>query len=164
MPKKVTASIDIPASYYVEIWKKRNPQPADKPAKPPEAAELATIETETKKRIQETVRNLLPDCRQRHESLSAHRRRNLHRSAEGAAAPPTLASDAATWLADNWQTLAIVGVGLVSLLMLRSMVRSSGGTRGRQPALSPASAVGSKPRLAIHEPGDDETNPSQSER
>ena len=61
MPKKVTASIDIPASYYVEVWKQRNPQPADKTAKPPDAAELATIETEIKQRIKETVRNLLPD-------------------------------------------------------------------------------------------------------
>src|SRR5262245_31328024 len=25
VPKKVTASIDIPASYYVEVWRKRNP-------------------------------------------------------------------------------------------------------------------------------------------
>src|SRR5207244_1281493 len=29
VPRKITASIALPASYYVEIWKKRNPQPAD---------------------------------------------------------------------------------------------------------------------------------------
>ena len=125
VPKKVTASIDIPASYYVEVWKSRNPQPADKPAKPPDPAELATIETEIKKRLKETVRNLLPDVDQGHQSLSAHRRRDLHRSAQGRLPPPTLAATAGTWLADNWQTLALVGVGLISLLMLRSMVRSS---------------------------------------
>ena len=38
----------------------RNPAPAGQQPKSPDPAELAKIETETTKRIQETVRNLLP--------------------------------------------------------------------------------------------------------
>src|SRR5439155_8750674 len=59
--KKVTASIDVPSSYFIAVWKRRNPQPPDKPAKEPDAAELATIATEEKDFIKEKVRNLLPD-------------------------------------------------------------------------------------------------------
>ena len=69
------------------------------------------------------------------------------------AAPPTLATAAGTWLADNWQTLAVIGVGLISLLMLRSMVRSP--TRAAPTAPAPA-AQPSQPRLTVHEPPSDE--------
>lgn len=149
IPKKVTASIDIPASYYVEIWRKRNPQPADKPAKPPDPAEIATIETETKNRIKETVRNLLPDVDKGtnpYPHIVVETYTDLPRAA---AVPPTLGANAATWLAENWQTLAVVGVGLFSLLMLRSMVRSPTRATPTAPAVASPPA---QPRLAVHEP------------
>lgn len=155
IPKKVTASIDIPASYFVEVWRKKNPQPADKAPKQPDAAELATLETEIKQRLKETVRNLLPDVEKGtnpYPHIVVETYTDLPKSP---ALPPTLAATAGTWLADNWQTLAVVGVGLVSLLMLRSMVRSPGGA-------TPAAAVSSqteKPRVALHEPPADEEDP-----
>lgn len=154
IPRKITASIDIPASYYVEIWKKRNPQPTDKPAKPPDTAEIATIETETKKSIQEKVRNLLPDFDKGTNPYPHVVVETYTDLPKAPVAPPTLAQSSTTWLADNWQTLALIGVGLGSLLMLRSMVRSlppaaasSAPAAAHQPA---------KPRLAVHEPGDEE--------
>jgi flagellar M-ring protein FliF len=153
VPKKVTASIDIPASYYVEVWKKRNPQPADKPAKAPDPAEVATIETETKNSIKEKVRNLLPDVDKGtnpYPHIVVETYTDLPRTP---AAPPSLATTAGSWLAENWQTLAVIGVGLMSLLMLRSMVRSPG--RAAPAAASPA-APPSQPRLAVHEPPADE--------
>jgi flagellar M-ring protein FliF len=70
------------------------------------------------------------------------------------AAPPTLATNAASWLADNWQTLAIIGVGLVSLFILRGMVRAPGGA----PAATAAASAheSSAPNLTIHQPPTDE--------
>jgi len=153
VPRKITASIDIPASYYVEVWKKRNPQPADKPAKQPDPAEIATIETETKNRIKETVRNLLPDVDKGtnpYPHIVVESYTDLPRVA---ATPPTLAASANTWLAENWQTLAMVGVGLLSLLMLRSMVRSPARASSAMPATA---APPAQPRLAAHEPPADE--------
>jgi flagellar M-ring protein FliF len=153
IPKKVTASIDIPASYYVEVWKKRNPQPADKPAKAPDAAEVATIETETKNSIKEKVRNLLPDVDKGtnpYPHIVVETYVDLPRAT---AAPPTLAASANTWLAENWQTLAVIGVGLVSLLMLQNMVRSPAGAPSTAAAVSTPPA---QPRLAVHEPPKEE--------
>jgi flagellar M-ring protein FliF len=160
IPKKVTASIGIPTSYYAEVWRQRNPQPADKPAKPPEAAELATIETEIKERLKETVRNLLPDFDKGtnpYPHIVVESYTDLPRMP---AAPPALAATATTWLADNWQTLAVVGVGLVSLLMLRSMVGAPA-----RPALAVAATNQSaQPRLAAQEQAteDDEPEPART--
>ncbi|HMC12650.1 MAG TPA: hypothetical protein VKH44_15225 [Pirellulaceae bacterium] len=153
VPKKVKASIDIPASYYVEIWRKRNPQPADKAAKPPDLAEIATIETETKKRIQETIRNLLPDFDRGTDPYPHVVVETYTDFPKSPALPPTLAANSTTWLADNWQTLALVGVGLISLLMLRGMVRSPA---GGAPQTQTSVQQPGQPRLAVHEPADDD--------
>jgi flagellar M-ring protein FliF len=156
IPKKVTASIDIPASYFVGIWKKNNPQPEGKTAKEPDPAELATIEVATKKRIQETVRNLLPDFDRGTDPYPHVVVETYADLPRAAAAPPALAETAKTWLADNWQTLAVVGVGLLSLMMLRSMVRSPASV---SPAPAAASHSATQPRLAVTEAAAAEEDP-----
>ncbi len=153
IPKRATASIEVPASYFVTIWKQRNPPAEGQPPKKPDPAEIATIETETINKIKETVRNLLPRVELGtdpwpHIVVSTYTDNPIV-----AAVPPTLAKTATTWLADNWQTLALVGIGLMSLVMLRSMVRSSAGLRPASPA---AAAESGQPRLTIHEPPEDE--------
>jgi flagellar M-ring protein FliF len=161
-PKKVTASIDIPATYYVEIWKKRNPQTADKPAKQPDQADLATIETEIKQRLKETVRNLLPDVDKGTNPYPHIVVETYTDTPKAPATPPTLAETAGSWLADNWQTLAMVGVGLISLLMLRSMVRSTGGAPATATATT-ANGETAAPNLSIHQPpADEEPEPARA--
>jgi flagellar M-ring protein FliF len=141
VPTKVTASIDVPASYYVKVWRERNPAPAGQPPQQPDAAELARIESETEGKIQETVRTLLP-------SFAAGTNPYPHITVATytdlpgpAIAPPSATDVASTWLASNWQTLATVVVGLFSLLLLRSMVRAASGPPS--PAQPAAAAVGS---------------------
>jgi flagellar M-ring protein FliF len=51
-----------------------------------------------------------------------------------APAPPTFADTTSTWLASNWQSVALVVVALASLLMLRGMLR---------PTPAPAAAAAS---------------------
>jgi flagellar M-ring protein FliF len=154
VPRKVTASIDIPASYYLEVWKKRNPQAADKAAKPPDQAELAIVEAETKKRLEETVRNLLPDVEKGANPWPYIVVQTYVDLPKAAVAPPSLASNSTSWLADNWQTLGVVGLGLLSLLMMRSMLRSTGGSPMPTSAAAPAnSASTAQPNLTIHDPG-----------
>ena len=152
VPTKVTASIDVPVSYYVSIWRQRNAPAAGQPPKQPDAAELAKIETETTNQIKETVRNLLPPVAQGtdpypHISVASY---------TDLPGPPAVALSLATtsslWLADNWRTLAMIGVGLVSLLFLRSMVRSTAGAPAPAPAANHADAG---PRLAATDEADD---------
>lgn len=121
-PSHVTASIEVPASYYSKVWKERRPagQTGD-----PDVAALAAIETETRKRIEETVRNLLPAVAQGtnpypHISVST-----FTDLAAIPATPPSLADTSVVWLGDNWRTLAMLGVGLLCLMVMRSMLNSN---------------------------------------
>jgi flagellar M-ring protein FliF len=50
----------------------------------------------------------------------------------------------------------MVGVGLVSLLMLRSMVRAPAGSA---PAAAASTSQPAQPRLALHEPPADDDDP-----
>jgi len=156
VPKKVTASIDVPASYYTAVWKRRNPPADGQPPKPPDPGELAKIETETKKQIEDKVRNLLPDVPQGTNPYPHIVVNTYTDLPTDAPPPPSLADTAGTWLAANWQTIALIGVGLMSLVMLRSMVRTP------PAAPSPAQTAGGDaghPRLSIHEPPADEEEP-----
>ena len=162
VPKKVTASIDVPVSYYVAIWNRRNPpQPADKTAKAPDPAELATIEVEVKKSIEERIRNLLPDLDQGTNPYPHIVVQSYTDLPIAAPTPPSFATIAGDWLASNWQTVGLVILGLVSLLMLRSMVRSPA-----VPAPTAAAAHGhtqareaSTPRVVAHEASAPEDEP-----
>jgi flagellar M-ring protein FliF len=159
VPKKVTASIDVPASYYTRVWQQNNPPADGQPPKPPDPAEIAKIESATKDRIKETVRNLLPDVAQGtnpypHIVVSTYTDLPVQPPA-----PPSMSAAAGTWLADHWQTLAMIAVGLASLVFLRGMVRS-GATGGPAPTVMPvAEGEPAQPRLAIHEPIEDENVP-----
>jgi flagellar M-ring protein FliF len=159
-PTMVTASIELPASYFLQVWRQRNPPAAGSEPKPPDPAELAKVETETVNRIKETVRNLLPPVNQGtnpypHIVVSTYT--DLPTSA---AVVPTLASETTSWLAENWQTLAVVGIGLVSLLMLRSMVRSPALPASPQRSAAVATAEHPGPRLAKSEA---EESPAEAE-
>jgi len=159
IPKGATASIDVPSSYYVSVWKQKNPPVEGQPAKKPDPAELALIETQTIEKIKERVRVLLPKLEQGTNPWP-HIVVNTYTDLPTASiVPPTLSKAATTWLADNWRTLALVGLGLMSLVMLRSMVRSN--TRLPQPAAA-AAGEAATPRLAIHEPPPDEDEPEPS--
>lgn len=160
IPKKVTAAIDLPASYYTKVWRERNPTPAGQQPKPPDAAELAKIETETIKLVQEKVRNLLPPVIEGTNPYPHITVATYTDLAATPAAPPSLAAQGGDWLADNWRTVALIGLGGFSLLMLRSMVRSPGGS----PAPAPAAAT-SGPRLAATpEHDEDEPEPAAALR
>jgi flagellar M-ring protein FliF len=144
VPKSVTASIEVPTSYFQQVWRSRNPTPAGEAPKPPDPADVSKIEVETVNRIKETVRNLLPPVIQGTNPYP-HVVVSTYTDLPGpAAAVPSLAASSGTWLAENWQTLAVIGVGLGSLLMLRSMIRSP--AAAARPAV--AAAEPHAPRLA----------------
>jgi len=134
VPTKVTASIDVPASYFVRIWKERNPAEAAKPDVVPDPAAIAKIETETINKIKETVRNLLPPVEQGTDPYPHITVATYVDLPSPAAAPPSAVAQATGWFSENWRSVAMVVVGLFSLLMLRSMLRSTAGNPAPAPA------------------------------
>jgi flagellar M-ring protein FliF len=161
-PKKVTAAIDVPSSYYAKVWGERNPAPAGQQPKPPDAAAVAQIETEVRKRIQETVRNLLPPVVEGTDPYP-HITVSTYTDLPGRTpTAPTFAAQAGTWLADNWRTVALVVLGGFCLLMVRSMVRSTAGVPSPSPAAAHAAHA---PRLAAAtEPDEPEMEPAAALR
>ncbi|QDU26973.1 flagellar MS-ring protein [Anatilimnocola aggregata] len=121
-PAQVTASIEIPASYYVKVWKERR-SVGQAPAEP-DAVSLANIENETRKRIEETVRNLLPPVAQGTNPYPHITVSTFTDLAAAPIVPPSVADNALGWLGDNWRTLAMLVIGLMSLMMMRSMLNS----------------------------------------
>jgi flagellar M-ring protein FliF len=156
VPKKATASIDVPASYFVAVWRRRNPPQDGKPARDPDPAELATIQTEERDFIKEKVRNLLPDV-DKGTNPYPHIVVSTYTDLPTTPPPePTLAATAGSWLAENWQTLAAVAAGLVSLFMVRGMVRA---TAGYAPPATAAVNLPEQPRLSVHQPAEEDEVP-----
>jgi flagellar M-ring protein FliF len=161
IPTIVTASIEVPASYFLQVWRQRNPAAAGATPKEPDANDLAKIETETVNRIKETVRNLLPPVAQGTNPYP-HIVVSTYTDLPGTPViPPTLAATSATWLAENWQTLAVIGVGLISLLMLRSMIRSPAVLPRPAPVHAESHAG---PRLAVVEAEPESAEPAEPEK
>ncbi|MCE9524998.1 MAG: hypothetical protein K8R36_02975 [Planctomycetales bacterium] len=150
VPTKVTAAIQIPASHFIDIWKKRNPVAAGQPAKDPDAAQLIQIKQDELKVIEDTVRNLLPPVSQGTNQYPHITVSSYEDIPAAPIAAPTFATTAMDYLGESWRTIGMIAVGLVSLVMLRSMVR------GAAPAPAPAAAAVEAPRLAAVEEEEEE--------
>lgn len=122
-PKRVTVAIGVPDSYYRKIWQSRNPSPDGEEAKQPDPADLAKIETEESGKIREHVARLVlaPELQQASTQVQVTTFAHLD--------PPEiptlgLLDKMLAWLGNSWTTLGMLLLAAVSLLMLRSMLRS----------------------------------------
>lgn len=125
VPQRVTASIDVPLSYFVKVWRQANPTPAGQTAKDPDPGELKRIETQERDRIKEAVVNLLPLPPAGKEPYPLVSVTTYIDLPSAAIAGPTIADQATTWFASNWTTVGMFVLGMVGLMMLRSMIGSA---------------------------------------
>ena len=142
MPQRVTASIDVPVSYFAKIWRQANPPAAGQPAKEPDAAELKKIEMQEKDRIKEAVVNLLPSPPLGKEPYPLVTVTTYTDIPTTPPAAESLAEQASTWFASNWRTLGMFAMALVGIGMLRGMLRSS----------TPPAPLPSQSETTSHEP------------
>ncbi len=124
LPKRVTASIGVPNSYYVKVWRERNPAAKGEEPKQPDSGELARIETETRTKITDIVVALLPKGTPADDPASLVTVTTDYDLATDVDLTPTTVQKATTWLGSHWQTIGMTLVGLVSLWMLRGMLRA----------------------------------------
>jgi flagellar M-ring protein FliF len=142
IPTKVTAAIQIPASHFLQIWQKQNPLAAGETAKPPDPAKLDQIKQSEVKVIEETVRNLIPPVLLGTNQYPQITVASYEDIPTIPIAAPTLLVQATDYLKESWRTIGMIAVGLVSLVMLRGMVR------GAIAPPAPASDAVQAPRLA----------------
>jgi len=124
-PTRVTVSVGIPTSYLHEVWLQQNPTPEGEEPAEPDAAELIRIEEKVTAGIQDTVLALIPvDETITDPKLLVNVTTFQHIPGPEIEAPGVTTA-AAGWFGQQWATLAMLGLGVFSLLMLRSMLRSS---------------------------------------
>jgi flagellar M-ring protein FliF len=123
--KEVFASVAVPRDFIVNIWKQRNPPEEGQPQKEPDENEVKIVQDEEISKIENLVKPLLPRLtlgEDEYKQVHVEVVNSFHRDP---LPEPSLASHAMAWTGNNWGTLSMVGLAVFSLLMLRSIVRSS---------------------------------------
>lgn len=131
-PKQVRVAVSVPTTYLEELWRQQNPAPPGSSAPPVDPKALAKIEEEQTSKIKMLVSGLIPQLDAATDVRPLITVTTFPPVAMGEIAEPAIGQVAAGWLAENWSTLGMIGLALVSLVMLRSVVRS-----GPAPAVLP---------------------------
>lgn len=128
--KNATLAVSIPKSYlqkhYVRRWKDLNPEakPEDKPPQITEAA-LTDLQNEVSRSIEGQLAALLPPAPPLDKGANKYERVVVDFYVDSPLPELPKASLAETglvWLSNSWQTLALVGVAIFAILVLRSAV------------------------------------------
>ena len=144
-PESVKVAIGIPSSYFEKVWRERNPATAGQEAKAARPGRLGASPHEESAKIQKHVAGLLPPAKgvtDPNELVTI----TTFQDIKPAEIPlPGIGQKVLVWLAQYWSTLGLIGLGLVSLVVLRSMVRAA---PGAAEAAARADARGRRARAA----------------
>jgi flagellar M-ring protein FliF len=134
--KSVRVSVGLPTSYYENLhsqeFLKQNVDKAATDVPPLTDDDLENLRTRTKKTIQSAVTVLLPKEVAGSDRLPQVEVWDYTELPEPQLIEPETPHVALTWLAESWQTLALIGLGILALLVAHSVARSV--TRGSSPA------------------------------
>jgi flagellar M-ring protein FliF len=123
-PKRVTVAVGIPSNYLESIWQKRNPPAQGSEPSRPAPADLAAIEQEEIAKIRRIVSQLIP-VPPGTTNLEPLVQVAVFESLASSQPPATPWPEMAwSWLARNWSTLAMIVLALVSLRMVRGLLRA----------------------------------------
>jgi flagellar M-ring protein FliF len=137
--KEIHATVLIPSSYIEAVWKSSNPTATA----PPTPADLKTVENDVKTTVENVVEPLLLVQANKGQNTYKYVRVHVLPSPPvPTIEPPSTASQAIGWIGRYWSTLAMLGVAMFSLIVMRSVVKSG-------PSNAPAVAGASGSTLAI---------------
>ncbi len=129
--ERVRVSVGLPQSYYQLVWSQEylrdNPdkKPTDVP--PMRTADLEKLRTDVRANIQKAVTPLLPEVNAGESKIELVEVWDYPNLPELEPPAPETAKIALTWLAESWQTLALILVALVALLVARGAIRGGSG-------------------------------------
>ena len=125
MIERVAVAITVPTSWFSKIWHKRNPTPPGEDPQEPPAGDIDKIRTEEIANIKAIVAGALPTTDGVTDPTQLVTVTALEDIIPAPIPEPTMTENAGSWFAQNWSTVGLILLGLVSLLMLRSMIRST---------------------------------------
>ncbi len=123
-PKRVTASVKIPASYFESVWRTRQGTAATETKKPPQT-ELDQIRTQEITKIRDAVLLLLPKPEGEADPTNLVYVVEFTDIPPEPVAEPGMPEKMTNWFTEHWTSLGLIVLAMVSLMMLRSMVRAS---------------------------------------
>lgn len=122
--RRVRVSVGIPASYYDKIllqdFLRENPGKTAADAPKATLAQLQDKRTETQTRIQSAVTPLLPPLPVGEDPFPLVQVWDYPDLPESVTESPSSTGQAMTWLANSWQTLAMIGLAVIAILIARS--------------------------------------------
>lgn len=126
VPKHVRAGIAIPRVYLVDVWRERLRRKGEDPDKPfPDDIEtqLDLIKKELVQDIGEVIVPLLPKELAK-DTFSDVKITFFESITPDPIEPPAMTGQALAWAGRNLNTMLMAGIALVSLVMLRSLVKA----------------------------------------
>jgi flagellar M-ring protein FliF len=125
-PNRVSAVIGVPSSYIEQVWLERNPPQSGQASSKPKRDDLKLIEDEKIREIQAKVATLIPRPKEgTSNSIPQVHVTVFEKPAVESMPAPDVGQRALTWFGTHWSTLGTAMFGLLSLVMLRSMVRAA---------------------------------------
>ena len=124
-PKLAKVSVGIPVSYFKKVWLERNPAKEGAEQKGPDQAALDQVRTEETAKIQKHVAALLPPAEGVADAMELVTVTTFQDIPGKDIPAPSAAQSALAWLGEQWSVLGMMGVAIISLMMLRSLVRSA---------------------------------------
>ena len=109
-PVWMSATVIVPHSYLVNVWKQENPTADGEEPKTPEEKELGAIEQKVLARVKESVVNQLPDMKDVADKTSLVTVTVARDIKPDPLPEPSMADGAMSWLSENW---GMVGHGRV---------------------------------------------------
>jgi flagellar M-ring protein FliF len=139
-PKAIIATVMIPTSYLHSVWKLRNPDATD----PPKPEDLVQLEGPTRTKIENLVEPyVMLQANRLEDTFKYVKVEFLDSLPVPAIEPPSTTSKALAWAGRYWSTVAMLGVAMFSLLIMRSVVKGVPPSEG-----APTSAAA--PALTLH--------------
>ncbi len=131
IPKKVTATISLPTSYYDKLWleNKRREDPQTPPDQLPQAqsSDIDELRSKTVKKIQDIVTPLLPDVAAGEDARPLVRVEDFPDLRVATVEESETTERALSWLAHSWKSIGLLLLGVFALLVARSAVRGGDG-------------------------------------
>lgn len=136
VPRNVRATVIVPRNYLLSVWREQELEQGNDPSEPlPNdiGTQLDALEEPVRVKLSNAIVKLLP------KELAKYNLSNVEITYLTSLTPdvvegPTTAMQALGWASKNFNTMTMAVVALVSLMMLRSMVKSI-------PAAEPAVAI-----------------------
>jgi flagellar M-ring protein FliF len=125
--EEAEASVVVPISYVKAVFRERNPTPEGQAPKEIDANQLDQLQTTIRSEIEGIVEPLLPKLALGENDFKQVKVNFVTDLPQAAFPSPSIATSALGMLGTHANTLAMLGLAVVGLVMLRSMVTSAGG-------------------------------------